>query len=106
MKIKNLILKSLVNTLGIGVYISLVVVLINTAGHVSIKMPGFLGPMAMLLLFVLSAAITGALFVGEPILFYLSDKRKDAVKLFIYTIGWMVVLLILVASIIVSKYQS
>ncbi len=38
-------------------------------------------PIAMLLLFVTSAAITGSLVLGRPILWYLDGKKKEAVLL-------------------------
>jgi len=48
-----------------------------------------LGTSAFLLLFVFSAAITGALVLGKPILFYLDGAKTDAVKMFLYTIGFL-----------------
>ncbi|MDQ7814676.1 MAG: hypothetical protein RDU25_02665 [Patescibacteria group bacterium] len=54
-------------------------------GGVEEKTP--LIPFAMLLLFVLSAGVTGSLVVGRPILWYLDGKKKEAVSLFIITLG-------------------
>jgi len=104
MKIKNLVLNSLVNALGIMLYVSLVVALMNHASRLSAKMPGFLGPVAFLLLFVLSAAVTGTLFLGEPVLFYFNDQKKEAIKLFLYTLGWLILILVLVFGAILFFY--
>ncbi|MBI2109417.1 MAG: hypothetical protein HYT93_04590 [Parcubacteria group bacterium] len=43
-------------------------------------------PMAMLSLFVLSAAVMGYLFVFEPMQLYLDGKKKEAVHFFLSTI--------------------
>jgi len=44
-------------------------------------------PIVMLLLFVLSATITGSLMFGRPILWYLDGKKKEALILLGHTIG-------------------
>lgn len=46
-------------------------------------------PIAILMLFVLSAAIVGALVLGRPILLYLDGKKPEALKMFGYTLGWL-----------------
>jgi len=46
----------------------------------------FLAPIAMLLLFVFSAALTGSLIFGKPALLYLDGKKKDALTLLTYTL--------------------
>jgi hypothetical protein len=47
----------------------------------------FLVPALMLILFVFSAAFTAAMILGRPILWYLDGKKKEAVSLFIWTLG-------------------
>lgn len=49
-------------------------------------------PIAMLLLFVLSAAVTGSLVLGRPVLWYMDGKKKDAVALLIATLGFLAVI--------------
>lgn len=46
----------------------------------------FLAPIAMLLLFVFSAAITGFLILGKPAQMYIDGKKKEALSLFTYTL--------------------
>jgi hypothetical protein len=48
---------------------------------------GVLIPMAMLSLFVLSAAIMAYLFALEPLRMYLDGRKQEAVTFFVKTIG-------------------
>jgi len=43
-------------------------------------------PIAMLMLFVFSAALTGTLVFGRPIMWYLNNKKQEAIKLLLYTL--------------------
>ncbi len=59
----------------------------------------FLAPVSFLMLFILSVVITGGLILGKPILMFLNGEKAEAVKLFLYTVGWlalMIVVLLLV----------
>jgi hypothetical protein len=51
-------------------------------------------PIAMLLLFVFSAALCGSLVFGTPILWYLDGKKKEAMKLLGYTLIFLFLVLI------------
>jgi hypothetical protein len=44
-------------------------------------------PLAMLSLFVFSAALTSFLVFGRPVLWYLDGKKKEAVSLLSWTLG-------------------
>ncbi|HVU80046.1 MAG TPA: hypothetical protein VHD37_01645 [Candidatus Paceibacterota bacterium] len=44
-------------------------------------------PIAMLSLFVLSAAVMGYLFLYEPLMLYFDGKRKEAAQFFLSTTG-------------------
>ncbi|MBU6415309.1 hypothetical protein KGQ34_03695 [Patescibacteria group bacterium] len=44
-------------------------------------------PMVMLSLFVFSAALTGSLIFGKPILWYLEGKKQEAISLLVVTLG-------------------
>ena len=41
----------------------------------------------MLMLFVFSAAFTGTLVLGRPIVWYLNGKKREALSLLFYTLG-------------------
>lgn len=93
---KNLKLSALLNALGTAVYIAIVALVMQNGERIFGKTDNMTGPIAILLLFVLSATITSALVLGKPILYYLENKKTEAVKLFFYTIGWLFVLTALV----------
>jgi len=75
------------NALGASLYVILIASLIYSLGN------GFSGkgntifiPIAMLMLFVFSAAFTGILILGRPIMWYLDGKKKEAIYLLFYTL--------------------
>ena len=47
---------------------------------------GIIVPVVMLLIFVISAAVTGFLVIGRPVLWYLDGKKSEALRLFGYTL--------------------
>ncbi len=51
--------------------------------------PTVLIPIIMLLLFVFSAAFTGAAVFGMPVLWYLEGRKKDALSLIAYTLAFL-----------------
>ncbi len=77
------------HSLGVTAYVLLVALFMKNAEKLFGQMTGIFGPAAILLLLVLSAAITGALVLGKPILFYLDKKKQEAVFLFFYTLIWL-----------------
>lgn len=59
-------------------------------------------PIMMLMLFVFSAAITGTLVFGRPVLWYMEGAKKDAVNLFLYTLADFFVIMLLAFVILVT----
>jgi hypothetical protein len=55
----------------------------------------FLVPIAMLMLFVFSAALTGFLVVGKPVQFYIDGKKKEALSLLLYTLLFLFIFTII-----------
>jgi len=99
----KLILISLGQALAVFAYILLVVEIITTMGNLSPnEKPGLLQPVAFLLLFVLSAAITGLLVLGKSITLYLDNLKKEAVELFGWTIGCLALIAIAVFVVLAS----
>ena len=88
---------ALINSLGTAFYVILIVSLIYFLGN---TLPGdnktVFAPIAMLMLFVFSAAFTGSLMFGRPILWYLNGKKSEALSLFIYTLGIFLIITIIV----------
>lgn len=62
-------------------------------------------PIAMLLLFVCSAAITGFLVFGKPVMLYIDGKKREAVSLLGYTIG-ILFLITIIAFIFLITYSN
>ncbi len=56
---------------------------------------GFLAPVMALTLLVTSAAITGYLVVGKPLMWYLDGQKQDAVRLLGATIGCLAIVAVL-----------
>jgi len=83
---------------GVLIYISAVSWLISNAEHYfgNVPEPNFLIPVFMLMLFVVSATITGSLVLGKPLLMYIDGQKKEALKLLFCTLAWLVLLLFLV----------
>jgi hypothetical protein len=52
----------------------------------------FLAPIAMLFLFVFSAALTGFLMLGKPAQMYVDGKKKEALSLLTYTLGYFFII--------------
>lgn len=63
----------------------------------------FLIPVFMLLLFIVSASITGFLVLGKPILLYLNGEKKEAVTMLFATLGWLCAFLVAVAIFLVVR---
>ncbi|MBM3257321.1 MAG: hypothetical protein FJY98_03260 [Candidatus Liptonbacteria bacterium] len=89
--------KSLLSAAGVFVYVSLVALFLSRAEKMFGAEDTFLMPIFMLLLFVVSASITGLLVLGGPTHRYLSGHKKEAFTLLFSTLGWLVVFLIIVA---------
>jgi hypothetical protein len=87
---------SLGHSLLVLVYVSLVAFVMSHANQWFGKQDTAWTPVAVLMLFVLSAAITATLVLGRPILLYWDGKKKEAMQFFGYTIGWLFLLTIVV----------
>ena len=94
---KKLVLLSVLNSLGVLVYVSLVALFFRNAERIFGNKPdNFLAPVIMLTLFVLSALITGSLVLGKPIMLYFDGQKKESIKLLVYTAISLAVILALV----------
>lgn len=97
---KKLVSQSFFFALGEGVYIFLVALLMRSAADLVPKDPSVLGPVLFLMLFVFSAAVSGALILGKPVLLYMEGKRREALEFFGFTMGWLFVFMIVVLAIV------
>lgn len=87
---------AVLNAAGTAIYVALVATFFSNAPRLfrAVTEKTALIPMAMLLLFVLSASITGGLILGRPVLWYLEGKKKEAVTLFIATLGCVFLIMV------------
>ena len=76
-----------IDAIGTALYVAIVALFIYFLGRSGISDVSFLIPTAMLMLFVFSAAFTGVLVFGRPIMWYLDGKKKEALSLIVYTLG-------------------
>ncbi len=95
MKNSKLVLHGLLHALGVALYVTLLSWFMMNAENWFGEMVSFLAPALMLMLFVLSAAITSFLVFGRPVILYMNNKKQEALKLLAFIIGWMVIIVIL-----------
>jgi small-conductance mechanosensitive channel len=98
MKKSEYLLKSLINALGVFVYVSIVAWLIFNGEHIFDNKPSFLIPLFMLLLFIISASVTGLLVMGKPIHLYLSGLKKEAFILLFTTLAWLIFFIVVIIT--------
>ncbi len=86
-------------------YIVLIGTLMQNAQYVFGPHDNSLTPVIVLSLFVLSAAVMGFLFVGEPLMLFLDNHKKQAVAYFGQTVGYFagITLIILIVSAIIGQ---
>jgi len=93
----NLIKSSLLNSVLAALYVSGVALLMTNAQKLfGNKADNVFDGIAILLLLVISATIMGFLVLGRPLMMYLDGAKKEALKLFYFTVLW----LILIAAIV------
>ncbi len=98
MKKSEYLLRSFINAAGVFVYVALIAWLGFNSKTIFGEAPSFIAPLFMLLLFVVSACITGLLVLGKPILMYLNNQRREAIVLFSVTLSWLVLFLAIIAT--------
>jgi len=88
---KTLIKSAAFHSFGVVAYVSLIAGLMRLIEKFLSNTPDTVfAPVAVLLLFVTSAAITGYLVVGQPLMLFLEGKKTEAVKQFGYNIAFMI----------------
>jgi hypothetical protein len=78
----------LVNAIGASVYIVFIVTMMNFVTQPLRNKPDtFFAPMVLLFVLTLSVAVMAYLFFYQPLMLFISGKKKEAVNLFIKTVG-------------------
>jgi hypothetical protein len=91
--VKEIRKTALINSIATALYIVLVACFFYFGTMVKIgRNNAILAPIAMLSLFVFSAALTGFLMIGKPAQMYADGKKKEALSLFTYTLGYFFII--------------
>ena len=81
--------KGLIQALGVTLYCSLIGLLFWKGNEIFGNTPNYAGPVAFLILFIVSALICAAIVFSHPYKLFFEDKKKDAADLVLYTTGWL-----------------
>lgn len=76
-----------INALVASLYIVFIGSIMFFGSQYAAHGPSFLAPIAIISLFTLSAAVMGYVFCYTPIVMYFDGKKKQAVQLFLQTVG-------------------
>lgn len=75
------------NALAASAYITVLVSVLSNAPKMNIPEDGVVIPIAMLSLFVISAAMMGYFFIYQPLRLLFENKQQEAVRLFLLTVA-------------------
>ncbi|MDD5023266.1 MAG: hypothetical protein PHU63_03800 [Candidatus ainarchaeum sp.] len=92
----KIITRALIDSIGTVAYVILVASFMFSLQGLSPKEDTIFVIASMLLLLVCSAAITGFLVFGKPIMLYMDGKKKEAVSLLGYTIGMLFIITLMI----------
>jgi hypothetical protein len=101
----KIIKRAFIDSFGTVAYIILVVLFIFSLQIFASKKDIIIIPIAMLLLFVCSAAITGFLVFGKPVMLYIDGKKKEAVSLLGYTLGILFLITLIFFIYLIAYYN-
>lgn len=77
----------LINAATATVYIAFIAAIMFYGNKLATPTNSIFAPIAMISLFTLSAAVMGYLFGYQPTQLYLDGKKKQAINLFLQTVG-------------------
>jgi hypothetical protein len=86
--VNRIVKNAAANAVATAVYVGVVGGFISYAGRIKLgQAHPTLIPIAMLMLLVFSAAVTGVLIFGKPALWYLDGRKQEALALLLCTLG-------------------
>lgn len=91
-----------INSILTALYVVIVALFINFLGSKSGETKSVIIPISMLMLLVFSVALVGSLMFGRPILWYMEGRKKESVKLLIYTLGIFLILTVFAFLFLIS----
>lgn len=92
---KRIFKRAVVNSLATTLYVTVVGLFMSHADSIFGKQDKTLTPVVVLMLLVLSAAVTGSLVFGQPAMWYVDGKKKEALQLLGVTLACFAVLTLL-----------
>jgi hypothetical protein len=101
----KLIQRSFLNALGTAAYVTAVALIMFNGNKLFGVKDTAVTPIAVLMLLVLSAGVTGSLVLGKPLLMFLNNQKSEAVKLFIYTLCWLALATIILFVVMASMHK-
>ncbi len=90
--------------LGLVLYCGLIAVLFWKGNQWFGRVPNYFGPLLMLTVFTTSALVSAVITLSYPFILWQKKKLNDAVKLTIYTAGWLVFFTLLILALITIAY--
>lgn len=102
---QNILKRAFLNALGTAGYVVLVVLFVFSLQAFQQEPDTIFIPMAMLMLFICSAAITGFLVFGKPIMLYVDGKKREAVSLLAHTLGILFIITIIFFVFLLVYYK-
>src|SRR4051812_226629 len=97
---KNIIKRASVNAILAFAYVTVVGLFMSNASTIFGEKDTAFTPVAVLMLLVFSAALMSILVFGQPLMWYLDGKKKEALNLLGATMMALLVLLILTFAIL------
>lgn len=88
---KKPLVASFVHSLIVVAYVTGIATLMFNAEKLFGNMNSVLGPITILLLFCVSAAVVGLLVFGRPAYLFLNGMKREGVSFLFYTIGYLAV---------------
>ncbi|MBP6859352.1 MAG: hypothetical protein KBC69_01875 [Candidatus Magasanikbacteria bacterium] len=102
---KKLLVRSFIHAVVAYAYICGIAAFFNLGIEKMFKnVPEIFGPIIMLPLLVLSAAIMAILVFGKPILLYLDNQKKDALTMLFYTLSCLAVIFVVTVFVLLAVY--
>jgi hypothetical protein len=88
---KDIRIKAFINSLLTSLYIVGIGLFLYYGTMMKFGRNSFIAPISLLFLFVFSAALTSYLMFGKPAQLYVDGKKKEALSLVTYTLGFFCV---------------
>lgn len=94
---KKLIWTGLVNASATFVYTSVIAWFMFNASKIFGVQKAFAIPVFMLTVFIVSATVTGFFVLAKPVMFFMDNKKKEAIRLLVFTLIWLVIFCVITA---------